>query len=738
NILTDLNVTNGISVHNGATLAITAADNVILGGGITGTSIANDGTLSIIAADAITLARDVTAGAGSVSNITASTLSGQSIYNSGTFTATAANGITLAGATGLYNSGTLTLNTKSLDITTGGIISTGNTIISAGQYAITNSYIPGLNANIAGDVSGPVRFVSLASMDIGGNYYFGNGSAIHALINPNGDQYASVDTNPNSSTFGVITNGTATGPIISVAGNFFTNLTSTSNDQVGITLFNIVNPGTAIWLIHTDAGVVENGGFKMRDLNVQFCNSDGTKCFDYMSSLRDPITGLPLDQSSLAAYISVRDIDGNGVNNDVYIVFDPEFGGPIKVFRIQPIVAKDPEHKRNDYVSAGALDDLIDGGLYRNGFMFNSPIEAIPVAFAGSSFDTISKEIYNRMEQYSSNRDPNPLTNLSRLFVPWEIDLMAAQMTMSEHTNGRVFANRMMDEFLWNRNRQLNKIWGDVSFGKFDQKILNPHSISGDSLEITGGFDFQHTHENIYGAMLRIRRASASLQDYMDLSYGSVSMPNGQVDVEVSDLTIGVGGYWVHRIENEMRFYGNLMLNFDMFDIDRTQNFTTKISGTGSAFSVTTEWGLLHNLWLQYLVGNVYARVGYSFGLDAKTRMGGADYMKYESDGYFILTPGYSLTLQKKMYLSPWTYIKPYLGGNVEYDIGGFDSVNYKFAPALRMTSYKVDMSPLWLTGRAGIDLAGISGWSLGFEYEYKYNDIIKMSNFRIGGAYRF
>jgi hypothetical protein len=102
------------------------------------------------------------------------------------------------------------------------------------------------------------------------------------------------------------------------------------------------------------------------------------------------------------------------------------------------------------------------------------------------------------------------------------------------------------------------------------------------------------------------------------------------------------------------------------------------------------------------------------------------------------LTPGYALNAQKKIYLSPWLVLRPYIGVGLEYDLGGFDSFDYKFAPALRMTKYNVDMSPLWASVRVGADLTDVAGWNIGLEYEYKYNDVIKMNNIRFSGSYRF
>jgi len=49
-----------------------------------------------------------------------------------------------------------------------------------------------------------------------------------------------------------------------------------------------------------------------------------------------------------------------------------------------------------------------------------------------------------------------------------------------------------------------------------------------------------------------------------------------------------------------------------------------------------------------------------------------------------------------------------------------------------------VDMSPLWAMGRVGVDFTGVSGWSIGAEYEYKYNDVIKLNTIRLYGSYRF
>ena len=103
--------------------------------------------------------------------------------------------------------------------------------------------------------------------------------------------------------------------------------------------------------VHADGGIREgesvNGNIlnKLRNLNVKFCNADGSICINYLDTLNKyPDSKYNVSDTNLPAYISARDTDGDGNSDSLYIVFDPRFGGPVEVFKIQPVVAKVEPH----------------------------------------------------------------------------------------------------------------------------------------------------------------------------------------------------------------------------------------------------------------------------------------------------------------------------------------------------------------------------------------------------------
>ena len=113
----------------------------------------------------------------------------------------------------------------------------------------------------------------------------------------------------------------------------------------------------------------------------------------------------------------------------------------------------------------------------------------------------------------------------------------------------------------------------------------------------------------------RISHNSSDFSDSMDLSYGMVQEA-GFVDISVADTNIGLGAYLMETVNEKARIYGNAFLDIHVFDVKRNQNFVAPIDGSGSAISLISEWGLMHDLLNQYIVGNLYARAGYNFGFD--------------------------------------------------------------------------------------------------------------------------
>lgn len=655
--------------------------------------------------------------------------------------------ITTAGlnVVGINQDGKLVINTSDIDV--------GGDIIANDLRFVANPRGNWMNVQ-AGSVSGDVDFIGLEKMTIAGNYTFNDGSQINAAILPYAvsgaginetdiNYWATVSLNDDK-TLGQITNasGDDVRALITVGGKFESDLNtlgSLSADgklgqpQIGIDIFDIVDQGTAIWFLHAEDGVADLAT-KIRNLNVSFCNADGSLCYDYLTSL-DANNGSDED---LPAYISVRDVDENGVADSLYIVFDPRFGGPVEVFKIQPIVAREDDHTQGEYVSAGALDNMIAGQLVNKQFYNRTPIEVIPLIFDGTNLSTMANELYNRMEDYVLNRDGGALARFSRLFQVREIEQIAGAVALNEHTSFRSFEDRMFDEFIWNRHRNLNKAWLDVDYGMFYQNIDDGKHTDGHRFSVAGGFDWQESNTLQLGLTGRVSHTTSKAGDSMDLSYVGTTQA-GNVSIDVADTNVGLGGYLMKILGEKTRLYGNAFLDLHVFDVDRTQNFVDRIDGDGAAFSLMSEWGLMHDILNQYVVGNAYARVGYNFGFSVKEKVAGDDYMRLRSDGYFVLTPGYSLIAQKRIYPSAWFQIRPYASIGVEYDVfGAPDYAEYKFVVADEFTRYDIDIDPLWANIGGGVELLSARGLQFGIDYRYQYNDAIQLHNIKVSGSYRF
>ena len=641
--------------------------------------------------------------------------------------------------------GKLLINTSDVDV--------GGDIIASDLQLYAMPRGNWMNVSVGGNVSGNVDFVGLEKMTIAGNYMFNDGSQINAAIlphvagggaNASGINYwASVSLNDDA-TLGEITNATDgdVRALITVGGKFESDLNTLGalssggqlgQPQIGIDIFDIVDQGTAIWFLHAEDGVADLAT-KIRNLNVSFCNADGSLCYDYLTSL-DANNGSGDD---LPAYVSVRDVNDDGVADSLYIVFDPRFGGPVEVFKIQPIVARTDEHTRGEYVSAGALDNMIAGQLVNKQFYNRTPIEVIPLIFDGTNLSTMANELYNRMEDYVLNRDGGVLARFSRLFQVREIEQIAGAIALNEHTSFRSFEDRMFDEFIWNRNRNLNKAWLDVDYGMFYQNIDDGKRADGHRFSVAGGFDWQESNTLVLGLTGRVSHTTSKAGDAMDLSYAGETQ-FGDVKIDVADTNVGLGGYLMKILGQKTRLYGNAFLDLHLFDVDRTQNFVDRIDGDGTAFSLMSEWGLMHDILNQYIVGNAYARVGYNFGFSVKEKAAGDDYMRLKSDGYFVLTPGYSLIAQKRIYPSAWFQIRPYASIGIEYDVfGAPDFAKYKFAVADDFTKYDIDIDPLWANIGGGVELLSARGIQFGIDYRYQYNDAIQLHNIKVSGSYRF
>jgi len=610
-----------------------------------------------------------------------------------------------------------------------------------GSDGITINQFPGVTAgfsgHITGDVSGAITWYGINSLTVGGDFHFGTDSVLFMNAPTGFGAIGTIDTTEGSPTFGVITNGTA-GPIMTVSGQFITDLDFSAGaafgGQLRIATTEIMTPGSAIWLVNAAGGIYDTGDFGNEIIDliapfVQFCNRSGTICFDYADLLNwedETLNGLPL-------FLSVR----NGGQN-LYLVFDERFGGPQMMFLIQPIVGKDVGHTHGEWASAGAIDDLMYGTFYRTGFTGSQPLNIMPSLFTDTPFEEMAHELFLRMRDYLINPDmPENMSRFTRLFQPRELDVAALHMNMNEREQGRALRNRMAEEFTWNRHRNIARVWTDFSGGLYDGHGNDGVGIDGNRASATIGVDVRSTRNMIFGVMAHASYTTASMRDTIDISHGDVSQI-GNVSLDMNTLHVGLGAYMQQRMSQYRRMYARLNLNADIFDFTRNQTFVDEITGDGTAFSIMSEWGMFHDLHLRYWVGNVFVRAGYNFGIDMTSSVAGTDYMRYQHGGHLVLTPGYELMVQRRVYMSPWIFVRPFASVGVEYDILGMDRFQFRFAPALRFTEYSVETNPLWLRARAGLDFNHARGGAIGIEVEYQHNEFVQMYNLRLSGSLRF
>ncbi len=639
---------------------------------------------------------------------------------------------------GINQSGKMTINSSDITIGTNGIVAS-DLVFSA------NPVIDWMNISVGqngvGGISGNVDFVGLGSMSVAGDYVFDDNSSLMATVLKPGmtslNYWASVSMQDDD-TFGQIIDPENASPLISVGGKFMSDINIDNlgtpdsgvleDAQIGINVFDMIDNGTAILLLRAEDGVYDIST-KIRNVNVKFCNADMTKCVPYFNDLAD---GLP-------AYISVRDMLGqDGVSDSLYIVFDNRFGGPVRIFAVQPIVSREENYLLSEYYGAGAMDNLVAGQLINSKFYNESPIEVIPSIFENTVFSDVATELYNRMEGYVMDRDGVGLTNFSRLFANYEAEQAVGTMILNEHTYFRSFEDRMFDEFIWNRNRRLKKAWTDVDFGMFYQNTLDKNHAGGNRFSISGGFDWQESNTLNVGLMGHVSHTASDLSQQVNLSYGMVA-DWGNIETSVSDTNIGFGGYLMKTLGEKYRIYGNAVLDAHLFDIQRNQDFVDTIDGSGMAFSLMSEWGLMHDILNQYIVGNIYARIGYNFGMNIDEQVSGSDYMETKQDGYLVFNPGYSVVAQKRIYPSAWFQIRPYASVGVEYDVLGVpDSVQYKYGAASNFSEYAIDIDPLWANIGGGIEMLSANGMQFGLDYRYQYNANLQLHNIKLSGSYRF
>jgi hypothetical protein len=112
--------------------------------------------------------------------------------------------------------------------------------------------------------------------------------------------------------------------------------------------------------------------------------------------------------------------------------------------------------------------------------------------------------------------------------------------------------------------------------------------------------------------------------------------------------------------------------------------------------------------------------------------------MDLQSDGYFILTPGYSLIAQNRIYTSSWFQIRPNISVGFEYDLAGRPDAQFKFAMANEYETYKVESDPLCANAGGGVEFLSANGAQFGIDYRYQYNADTQIHKVRLSGSYRF
>ncbi len=686
-------------------------------------SIDNNGTLTFVG-DTLTAAGDVLIDGDGV------------IKTSGNLYQNAAADSLIAGDMNLVG-GTYEINADRIEI--------GGDINGADLQFFAQDYSTGMDITAGGSVMPGADFWGLAHLNVGGNYTVNSDSRMQLLATPGQDFWA--DVMALGGAFAVVNN--AQSAAVTVGGNFVLpdNITD-MNDFLTITLFDMVDSSRAIWFMNV-AGRVESGESTLDEiiesfgeLRVQFCNADRTICMDFLPE-DHPNNGLDKDpREPMLAWLGINDYDPH----NIYILFNSTLESRAEIFKIRPIVETVPGTADVVIGAAGALDDLIEARANETKFFNKKPLQLIPLIFQDTPLSQMADQLFDRMNHYDVTEDAvlkdaaaASLANFSRLYVPREIEQLAMQISLNEHTNFRTFEDRIIDEFIWNRNRKLKKAWSDVEFGFATLRAADDNKTNANRISISGGFDWQSTDTLILGITGRVSHTAGDVADNINLGYGETPDVAGHMSADVTDTNIGLGAYALKTLNEEMRVYGNAFLDLHVLNVTRNQNFIDTIDGNGTAFAFTGEIGLLHDWLYQYVVGNAYVRVGYNTGFSLTQQVNGYDYMDLESDGYAILTPGYSLTAQKRVYTSPWFQFRPYATVGVEYDVlGAPDSLEYKFSAANNYTEYDMDVNPLWANIGGGVEFLSATGVHFGIDYRYQYNNQIQLHNIRASGMYRF
>ena len=613
-----------------------------------------------------------------------------------------------------------------------------NTVTVGGDIDVNNFTIANLNAdngvniNVAGNVSGGLDIMGLEYMNVGGDYIFDGASKVLAIANSSSthDYWTDVDFSGADPLINPLSGGETA--LITVGRNLISqtngaNMSNSSTNladgQFGIVLRQAVTESSALWLATANE---ITGAFNK--LSVGFCNADGTHCVNYL----DAFSNYNNTDENLPVYLVT-------VDNNLYVVFDNRFGDPIGLFKLQPVVGATDGHTLGEWQSAGALDDVIEAALNNLGYDYETAV--LPVVeslFDGTPLENVDSELYARMYDYSQNGNGNVIRAFSRLFQLREANQIADSLALNTHTNFRDMSDRFIDEAIWNRNRRLNKLWVDGSYGMFTNDFGD---IDGDGnrFSLSFGYDWQANNTLILGWMVHGSYTDANVVDDIDLGYANTGTIAGRMESNMTNLSFGGGLYFLNTLSNKMRLYGDAMVDVNMIDVERNQTWVDTIKGDATSFGVVAELGLIHDWLNQYIIGNAYVRGGYNFGFNMTEQVGDTDYMKLEFDGHPILTPGYSLTAQKRVYPSAWFEFRPYATVGIEYDLlASPDTMQYKFAMANKWTEYNIEIDPLWANAGAGVEFLWVNGLHIGLGYRYQYNAEVQMHKVQASMKYRF
>ncbi|MBR4892250.1 MAG: hypothetical protein IKZ34_03675 [Alphaproteobacteria bacterium] len=768
-IASDVNLTGDLNIAGSTFVEFDVANKFVAN------DLLNSGYTNIVADNGISLSGaivndagllELDSGANEIAVDSVAVNGGNIIFTStglstaGMFYSNGVLGQEVADASVIINNADYVMNLGNVHV--GGIAQSGSLVINSSDVQIDGDIVASdlriaaspvnnwMNVVVGGDVSGNVDFIGLEKMFIGNNYTFNENSALNVAVLPYAagsgmnttdvNYWGSISLNDDDS-YGKIVHTSDASALINVGGKFVADLSIgdlgsvdspvLEDGQFGVSLFDIVDANKAVWLLYAEGGVY-NFDTNIRNMNIKFCNADGSVCVPYFNDLDEN------NPDGLPAYATVRDTNNDGQADSVYIVFDNQFGGPVQVFDIHPIVSREQKSTTSESAAADALDNMIAGRLEAKKFYNRTPIEVIPTVFKGTNLSQVASELYNRMESYIVERNGEALTRFSSLFEAYEIEQIATTMALNEHTVFRSFEDRMFDEFIWNRGRSLKKSWMDVDFGMFYQNTIAGNHIDGDRFSISGGFDWQESEDLILGFTGHITHSTSLLDKEVDLSYGTVTQ-YGNIDSQVSDTNIGLGGYFMKTFNEDNRVYGNLFADIHVVNVQRDQSFVDTIEGSGAAVSLMSEFGWMHNLLNQYFVGNVYGRVGYNSGMSITEDAAGSEYMEMNLDGYSVATAGYSLTAQKRIYPSASFQIRPYASIGAEYDVLGINnSVEYKFATTTKYSEYDIEINPLWANIGGGVEFLSARGMQVGVDYRYQYNENVQLHNIKVSGSYRF